>query len=134
MGGCGVYVMGTRTVIYYLNFIVAISAILASGYILARIQMRMRILASGSLLAFGILHLHNTGDAAQVINLLTHLAIVVCIVYFATVANAFVNMSAQIRKVQSDRVVAKQKEIEPKTDFPLHDIATNKDTQNVARK
>jgi hypothetical protein len=120
-------------VIYYLNLIVAASAILAAGYVLARIQMRMRMLTSGALLAFGLLHLHNHSTATEVIYLVTHLAIVISIVHFATVANNLVVLTKKVTDHSSDRYKRREKEPDVKTDFPPHDY-TKRDTENVTPK
>lgn len=108
-------------ILEYLNMLTAVVAILSAGYMLARIQLRMRVLAAGSLLAFGILKLHTVGDGLQAIHLLTSISIICCLVYFANVANNFVELAANVTKVRTDRKV---REPQPITDFPPHNYNT----------
>lgn len=89
-------------IIQYLGLVTAALSMAAAGYIYARIKLRMRVLPSGALLAFGILHIHNIGDSIPIISLATHIAIVVSILYFAVVANKFVELAAATSKVTTD--------------------------------
>jgi len=105
----------------YLNLITAVVAILAAGYILAKINLQMRILSSGALLAFGMLHLDGIGKDMQILTSVIDIAIVVSLVYFATIANTLVNTdhptSTTIKP--TDRIPRKDKEYEPKTDLAV---------------
>lgn len=110
-------------IIEYLNMLTAIISILAAGYILARIHLRMRVLTAGTLLAFGILQLRGAGEATQIIHLVTHMSVVGCLVYFATVANSFVTTSTKIA-ISTDRhkrckdEESNRKPLKEITDFP----------------
>lgn len=119
--------------IEYLNMLTAAIALLAAGFMYARIQIRMRALSSGALLAFGILKLHATAPGIEVVHIIVDLAIICCLVYFAVVANNFVELSAKVAKVKSLR--STKDGPDPITDFPPHDY--NKlidEVQNVIRK
>lgn len=120
----------------YLNLIAAIVSILAAGYVFAKIHMHMRMLASGSLLAFGILHIHS-GPTVEVIKLMTDMGVVASIVYFATIANNFVSLQSKVSDATTDTCYkkncdARKTEVEVKTDFPPHDY-NPKDTANVGK-
>jgi len=121
-------------IIYYLNMLAAVIAILSAGYIFARIHIRMRALAAGSLLAYGMLKLHTSTDGLEAIHLITSICIICCMVYFAIVANNFVELAATVTKVKTDRRVV-TKEPQPITDVPPHDYnqLVNKE-QNVSKR
>lgn len=133
MGSYNVYGMGQDTMIlYYLNMLACVLAICAAGYIFARVHIRMRALASGSLLAYGILRLHESVAGMEVIHVLVNISIIFCLVYFAIVANNFVELAANVVRVKSDRHT---KEPQAITDFPPHDYnqLVNKE-QNVSKR
>lgn len=119
-------------IIYYLNMLAAVVAILSAGFIFARIHLRMRALAAGSLLAYGMLKLHTSTDGLEIIHLITSISIICCMVYFAIIANNFVELAATVAKVRTEK---KQKEPQPITDFPPHDYNTlvNKE-QHVSKR
>lgn len=121
-------------ILEHLNTLTTIIALISAGYIFARIQLRMRALAAGSLLAFGILQMHAGNDGLKAIHLVTNISIICCLVYFANVANNFVALATNVTKIKTDRT-DKKKEPQPITDFPPHDYNAeiNKE-QNVSKR
>lgn len=116
--------------IEYLNMLVAVVAICASGYMFARIHIKMRALASGSLLAYGILSLHAPLAGLEIIHVITSISIICCLVYFAIIANNFVELAANVVRVKTDRHA---REPQPITDFPPTNYKPIEDT-NAKRK
>jgi hypothetical protein len=114
-----------------LNMLAAVMAICAAGYIFARIHIRMRALAAGSLFAYGILRLHAPLAGLELIHVLTNISIIGCLVYFAIVANNFVELAANVVKVKSDRHV---KDPQPITDFPPHNFVRKDEESNVSKR
>lgn len=114
-----------------LSAAVSLCFIFSGGWLLAKIRLPLRYLASGGLVAFGIFQLdsvlvHVPNDMARIVSSLAMVAVNISIIYFATIANRVINASPlDPRKVPTDRA-SRRREESSDGRFKPHDVVTDK--------
>lgn len=93
-----------------LSVAVSLGFIFSGGWLLAKIRLPLRYLASGGLVAFGIFQLDGVlvyvpNDTARIVSSISMLAVNVSVIYFATIANKVIFAPAlDPHKVPTDRM------------------------------